>query len=151
MNGRTRQNTGETEREIRVEIPSRLEELSKIERLAQTIAHKFRLSTDKVDNLAIAMTEAVGNAIVHGNGRNPGKMVRIAYWQDSDMLRIRVEDQGKGFDPEAISDPLAPENLMKEHGRGIFILRNLMDEVRFSFSSKGTVVHMAIHIGERLT
>jgi serine/threonine-protein kinase RsbW len=131
---------------ICVEIPSRLEELSRVEKLAQKIAEKYCLPQDKLDNLAIAVTEAVGNAIIHGNRQNPEKTVKIAFRIDGGFLKIDVEDQGRGFNPDALSDPLLPENLMKENGRGIFILKSLMDEVHFSFSPEGTVVHMALRL-----
>jgi serine/threonine-protein kinase RsbW len=134
------------EKEICVEIPSRLEDLSRVEKLAQKIAKTYCLSQDKLDNLAIAVTEAVGNAILHGNRQDPQKLVRIRFHLDGAYLRIEVSDQGSGFDPDALSDPLLPENLMKESGRGVFILKSLMDDVHFTFSPKGTVVHMALKL-----
>ena len=134
------------EKEICVEIPSRLEELSRVEKLAQKIAKIYCLSQDKLDNLAIAVTEAVGNAILHGNRQDPEKMVRIRIHLDGIYLRIEVSDQGSGFDPDALSDPLLPENLMKESGRGVFILKSLMDDIHFAFSPEGTVLHMALKL-----
>jgi serine/threonine-protein kinase RsbW len=134
------------EKGIRVEIPSRLEELSRVEKLAQKIAKTYCLPPDKLDNLAIAITEAVGNAILHGNRLDPDKTVGIHFWPDGAYLRIDVEDQGGGFDPDSLSDPLLPENLMKESGRGVFILKSLMDDIRFSFSPNGTVVHMTLKV-----
>jgi serine/threonine-protein kinase RsbW len=137
---------GRESREICVEIPSRLEELSRVEKLAQRIARTYCLSKDKLDNLAIAVTEAVGNAILHGNRQDPEKRVRIRFKPDGAFLRIEVADQGSGFDPGALSDPLLPENLMKESGRGVFILKSLMDDIRFDFTPEGTVVHMALKL-----
>jgi serine/threonine-protein kinase RsbW len=131
---------------ISVEIPSRLEELNRVESLVQKIAKMVCLPQDRHDNLAIAITEAVGNAIIHGNHRDPDKKVRIQFQIDGPFLKVSVMDEGRGFDPNALSDPLLPENLMKESGRGIFILKNLMDEVHFSFSEKGTIVQMALKI-----
>ena len=139
------------EKEICVEIPSRLEELSRVEKLAQKIAKIYCLSQDKLDNLAIAVTEAVGNAILHGNRQDPEKMVRIRIHLDGIYLRIEVSDQGSGFDPDALSDPLLPENLMRESGRGVFILKSLMDEIHFTFSPEGTVLHMALKLRSEAT
>ena len=139
------------EKAMRVEIPSRLEELSRVEKLAQKIAKTYCVPQDKLDNLAIAITEAVGNAILHGNRLDPGKTVGISFRLDGVYLRIDVEDQGPGFDPESLSDPLLPENLMKESGRGVFILKSLMDDIRFSFSPDGTVVHMAMKVRDEAT
>jgi serine/threonine-protein kinase RsbW len=134
------------EKGICVEIPSRLEELSRVEKLAQKIAKTYCLDQDELDNLAIAVTEAVGNAIIHGNGRNPEKTVKISFRIDGEFLKIDVQDEGSGFDLRSLSDPLLPENMMKESGRGIFILKSLMSEVHFSFLPKGTVVHMALRL-----
>jgi serine/threonine-protein kinase RsbW len=129
-----------------VEIPSRLEELGRIERMAAKVARVYCLSHDELDNLAIAVTEAVGNAIVHGNGKDPAKRVRICFRIEEGFLKIDVEDEGKGFDPDSLSNPLLPENLMRESGRGIFILKSLMDRVDFNFTPGGTVVRMALRL-----
>jgi serine/threonine-protein kinase RsbW len=139
------------EKGMRVEIPSRLEELSRVEKLAQKIAKTYCVPPDKLDNLAIAITEAVGNAILHGNKLDPDKIVVIQFRMDGVYLRIDVEDQGRGFDPDSLRDPLLPENLMKESGRGVFILKSLMDDIRFSFSPNGTVVHMALKLRDEAT
>lgn len=134
-----------------VEIPSRLEELGRIERMAEKVAAVYCLSQEELDNLAIAVTEAVGNAIIHGNGRDPEKRVRIAFSVAAGFLTIEVADEGRGFDPAGLSDPLLPENLMKESGRGIFILKSLMDRVDFQFTPKGTVVRMGLRLKNRAT
>jgi serine/threonine-protein kinase RsbW len=139
------------DRGFAVEIPSRLEELGRIERLAAKVARVYCLSQNELDNLAIAVTEAVGNAIIHGNRRDPSKRVRIAFRVDAEFLRIDVQDEGTGFDPGTLSDPLLPENLMKESGRGIFILKSLMDRVDFRFTPAGTVVEMALRLKNRGT
>ncbi len=130
--------------EITVIIPSSLKELSKIERLAGEIAREMNFSEDQQDNFSIAVTEAVGNAIIHGNKTNPKKKVQIVFRPKKDRIEVSVTDQGQGFDLNKISNPLAPKNLMKESGRGIFILKTLMDEVSFSFSPKGTTVNFVI-------
>jgi serine/threonine-protein kinase RsbW len=133
-------------KEIKIEIPSRLEELSRVEKWTQRIANTYCLPSDRLDNLAIAVTEAVANAIIHGNRQDPHKKVRIHFHLDGDYLKIEVADEGAGFDPDALSDPLLPENLMKESGRGVFILKSLMDEVHFTFHPDGSVVHMALKL-----
>lgn len=130
----------QTSKEICLTISSRLEELSKIEKLSEKIACRMALDEDEKDNLSIAVTEAVGNAIVHGNKKNPQKKVHVVFRFGRDTVRISVRDEGEGFNPNALSDPLEPDNLMKESGRGIFILKTLMDEVRYSFSPEGTTV-----------
>jgi len=134
----------ETPQEISVTITSSLKELSGIERLAGEVARKMNLSEDQQDNFSIAVTEAVGNAIIHGNKKNPKKKVRIVFRLGKDKIKVSVTDQGQGFELNKITDPLDPKNLMKESGRGIFILKTLMDEVSFSFSPKGTTVNFVV-------
>jgi len=125
-------------------IPSRLDALGRVERIVQKIAERIGLSKDEHDNLAIAVTEAVGNAILHGNKKDPKKKVEVTAVLSKDRVEVTVKDQGVGFNPDHIGNPLDPQNLMKEHGRGIFILKSLMDEVAFQFSATGTSVRMVL-------
>lgn len=125
---------------------SRLDELKCVESLTNQAGETLGLSQDQTDNLAIAVTEAVGNAIVHGNKKNPDKTVTVVFKLDPDQVEVAVSDQGGGFDPRQIDDPLDPANLFKENGRGIFILKALMDDVRFEFSPKGTTIRMVMKV-----
>ncbi len=133
----------------RYEIPSRIQELQRMEHLAKAIGKQYSLSQDQIINIAIALTETVGNAILHGNKEDPKKKVHITFWAKGDALYINVQDEGKGFDLSKIEDPTLPENIMKERGRGIFILKNLVDEVSFSFSPHGTTVHMVMRLRDK--
>lgn len=127
-----------------VTIPSKLKELNKVELLSEKIARKLSLSEDQQDNLAIAVTEAVGNAIVHGNKKDPKKKVDVTFRIEEDRIEVTVQDEGDGFNPDELANPLDPNNIMKESGRGIFILKSLMDEVCFSFSPQGTTLRFAM-------
>lgn len=133
-----------TSEKITVTIPSNLEELTTIEKLSNDIADKMGLSEDQHDNLSIAVTEAVGNAIVHGNKKDPKKKVRIQVEIKKDRVKIAVTDQGKGFKPDELADPLDPENLLRESGRGIFILKALMDDVSWKFTDEGTTLQFSL-------
>lgn len=133
-------------KEICVTIPSRLEELSRIEQLTEDVATKLSLSEDARDNLAIAVTEAVGNAIVHGNKKDPNKKVTIKFVLRDNFVHVSVTDQGEGFQPDELADPLDPANLMKESGRGIFILKSLMTDVCFDFSKGGTTLKFSMKL-----
>lgn len=134
----------QTTEKITITIDSRLEELKTIEQLSNDISKKMGLSEDQHDNLSIAVTEAVGNAIVHGNKKDPTKKVRIQVEIRKNRVKIAVTDQGKGFDPDGLADPLDPKNLMKESGRGIFILKALMDDVCWKFSGEGTTLQFTM-------
>ena len=127
-------------------IPSKLEKLIEVEKYTEKIAEIVSLSKDQGDNLAIAVTEAAGNAIVHGNKKDPKKKVMIHFKITKKQVITDVMDQGTGFNPKSLSNPLKPENIMKENGRGIFILKSLMDKVSFHFSPKGTVIRMTLNI-----
>ncbi len=83
-------------------------------------------------NFRVGLTEALSNAMLYGNSRDPSKrvLVEIAFLQE--CIEARVTDQGSGFDPAAVPDPTSPENLMKPCGRGLFLMRKLMDEVRYN-------------------
>ena len=104
----------------------------------------MNFSKDQQDNLSIAVTEAVGNAIVHGNKKDINKKVHILFKLKKDQVDVRVKDEGKGFDPDTLDNPLNPENIMKENGRGIFILKALVDDVSFDFSPSGTTIKFSL-------
>jgi len=130
---------------FRHELTSELASLSRVEVLVDKAAGLMGFSEDERDNLAIALTEAAGNAIVHGNKLNPDKKIVILFRvKDKKTLEVSVRDQGSGFNPDALMDPTRPENLLKESGRGIFILKTLMDDVRFDFSKSGTTLSFTI-------
>ena len=88
----------------------------------------------------LALEEALNNAVVHGNRIDPEKLVQVLCHCDGKGISIAVKDQGQGFDPDTVPDPLSPENLSADHGRGIWLMRAAMDEV--SFENLGTEVHM---------
>jgi serine/threonine-protein kinase RsbW len=90
--------------------------------------------------IGIAVREAVANANKHGNQRDPHKAVSVDLAVEGDELVIRVEDEGAGFDPEQVADPLAPENRLKPSGRGIFYMKSFMDHMSYSFRPGGGTV-----------
>jgi serine/threonine-protein kinase RsbW len=90
--------------------------------------------------IELALQEAVTNAVRHGNRNNPTKSVRVGLLVCAHGVWIRVADQGAGFDPSSVPDPTLPENLQRENGRGVFLMRQLMDDV--SFNRRGNAVTM---------
>ncbi len=111
-----------------IDIPSNPDELPFIDETAGKIAKKMGFSKEQRDDIAIAVTEAVNNAIMHGNNADPRKIVHITFIVESAILTIKIRDEGPGFDPNSLPDPTAPENILLEKGRGLFIIRHLMDE-----------------------
>ncbi len=96
-------------------------------------------------NFRVGVTEALANAMMYGNSRDPGKHVKLEAWCASDQVRVRITDEGSGFDPGALPDPTQPQNLARARGRGVFLIRELMDEV--SFNEQGNSVEMVLYSG----
>jgi len=132
---------------LRIEIPSKPEKIAEVEAAVEQYLAPWVPSEDDRDSIAIALTEVLSNAIHHGNKLDPSKSVVVTVTVGASEVRVKVKDQGEGFDPSSLADPLAPENLLKASGRGIFILRALMDRVDFDFSHGGTLVTLEKKIG----
>ena len=122
-----------------LEIASDTRYLTKVERLSEQVAKHAQMDESDGDDLGIVTTELVNNAIHHGNKNDPSKKVLVSFIVDDKHLELRIKDQGNGFNPKSLKDPLAPENLMNESGRGIFLIRALMDSLDFEFTDSGTV------------
>ena len=131
-----------SKKEHKLKIASKRENVEQVEELTEKICKAISFSEDERDSIAIAVTEMVNNAIIHGNKLDPNKNVHISIMPLQGGIRITIRDEGDGFDPEDIPNPLAPENLLKESGRGLFIVKSLMDEVEYNFLSGGTEIRM---------
>ena len=129
---------------IRIEIPSLSENIRMIESFIDNAKEKYHLDDDIYGNIMIAVTEAVNNAIKHGNQNNSSKNVSLSLALEEGLIRFRVEDEGQGFDYNHLPDPTAPENLEKPGGRGIFLMKHLSDEV--TFKEKGKIVELSFYI-----
>jgi serine/threonine-protein kinase RsbW len=104
------------------------------------VSHSIGLDEDSAHWVGVAIRESVINAIKHGNRNDASKRVFVEFETSTDnvpSLAIRVRDEGEGFDPDTIADPLAPENLLKSSGRGIFLIRNFMDDVQLQRAPEG--------------
>ncbi|MBS1657452.1 MAG: ATP-binding protein [Bacteroidetes bacterium] len=119
----------QTSREL--EFASVPENVNKVEAFVEVLKTDLQLSEEMEANILVSLSEAVNNAIVHGNKNNPAKKVSIKMEKDGNLLSFVVADEGEGFDPGVIIDPTAPENLDKPSGRGIFLMRSLADKVEF--------------------
>lgn len=121
-------------------IPSDLANLSLVESMIDKACQRVAVDEDNYGNVLIAVTEAVNNAIIHGNKMDNGKLVDIAFYDEPSAFGFEIMDKGSGFDFEHLPDPTAPENIEKENGRGIFLMRNLADEVLFNDSGNSVSV-----------
>ena len=93
----------------------------------------------------MVVREAVINAIMHGNKKDPAKHVQVEYELNDEALKIKIADEGAGLDPDSVPDPLAPENILRSSGRGIFLMKAIMDEVHFHQLDPGTEIEMIKH------
>src|SRR5918996_3132588 len=119
---------------VRIEFGSAFDMLDFVQVVSDYIGRMAGLDEDSLHWVSVAVRECVVNAIKHGNRNDESKRVVVEFSpvppHDPEELVIRVEDEGEGFDPEEIADPLAPENILKSSGRGIFLIRNFMDDVQ---------------------
>lgn len=114
-----------------IDFPSVAENIHLVEKLIDAVCEEHHVAEDHYGNILIAMTEAVNNAIHHGNGLNPEKKTSVVFDRSETQIKFTVIDEGVGFDFDNLPDPTSPENLEKPNGRGIFLMKNLADEIHF--------------------
>ena len=126
-------------------LDSSIESVNKIEQTAELCAVSAGFDEDAVSNISMAIREAAVNAVLHGNAYDANKTVKASFETTVEALTIRICDQGPGLDPDTIPDPLAPENILRGSGRGIFLMRAFMDEVKFRQLHPGTELTLIKH------
>ena len=126
---------------VRLEFTSTFEMLDFVQVVSDHVGQTLGLDEDTLHYVGVAIRECVINAIKHGNRNNASKHVFVEFSTENppggNVLTIHVRDQGEGFDPDTVADPLAPENLLKASGRGIFLIRSFMDEVQLRTVPEG--------------
>lgn len=122
--------------QVKIQIPSIIENIRIVESFIDNSKDKFQIEDDIYGNIMVAVTESVNNAIRHGNKFDKDKNVYLTLVVNENHLKFEVEDEGHGFDTESLPDPTAVENLENPGGRGIFLMRNLSDEVKFTNNGK---------------
>jgi serine/threonine-protein kinase RsbW len=137
--------------DVHLEVHSTVEALDLVQAVTEHIARQLGLDDESLHWTAMAVRESVINAITHGNGGDPSKLVFIDYGATPEeapaSFVVRVRDQGQGFDPGRLTDPLTPENVLKSGGRGIFLIRKFMDDVSLQRARDGGMeVRMLKHI-----
>ena len=135
----------ELERSLRSEVTAISPFVDKI----MLLLRKCGCVPEGVSDVETALREALANAIIHGNHEDPRKHVRVRCRCNPDEVSIAVKDEGQGFDIDKVADPTAPENIGSVHGRGIYLMKAFMDEVRFE--EGGVVVHMRKRAGQKST
>jgi len=127
--------------DVHLEIHSTLEALDLVQAVTEHIARRLGFDEDSLHWTTMAVRESVVNAITHGNASDPAKIVFIDYtatpeFEPADFI-VSVRDQGRGFDPETVKDPLTPENVLSASGRGVFLIRQFMDDVSMQRAPQG--------------
>src|SRR5215472_1455308 len=111
-------------------LDSNLDSVDYAEEITMGVAKRAGFDEDDLTKIGMAVRESMVNAVVHGNRYNANKKVRFSIHKDTDRVTVRIIDEGEGFDVESVPDPLAPENLFRNSGRGIFLIRSFMDDCR---------------------
>ena len=127
-------------------LSSEPQQITKVEGFLIQLNNRLHLDDVLFNKMLVATTEAVNNGIIHGNKRDPHKKVTLTCELNHESLTIRVDDEGSGIDLSMLPDPLAPENLLRENGRGVFLMRSLMDDVEFTKTVGGSSVIMKMSV-----
>jgi serine/threonine-protein kinase RsbW len=127
-------------------FPSDPDLLPEIEDWIMEIAQEAKLHEDKYNHLALSVAEASANSMMHGNKADKNVPIDVQVAYDSEQIEITFADQGKGFNIKEVPDPTAPENILKDSGRGIHIMRSFLDDLRYNFSDKGTEVTLVLKL-----
>lgn len=124
----------------KITIHSDISDISLVEKLIDELSQQYSFHSDVYGKLLLAVVEGVNNAIVHGNKMVSEKKVTISYEVESNRISFTIRDEGQGFDHTLLPDPTTPENIERTHGRGVFLMKHLTDEL--AFSDKGNEVKL---------
>jgi serine/threonine-protein kinase RsbW len=129
---------------VSISIASIRSNIRLVEQFLLDLREGFALTDAEVDRILVSVTEAVNNGIVHGNRLDPEKLVHLTCHVYSDRLQFEIRDEGNGFAPEDVPNPLDEANLLKEGGRGLHIIKSLMDSVEFSRKPEGMTLSLTL-------
>ena len=128
----------------KIQITSKPENLNIVEKLIENIKEEYKLGEDSYGNILVAVSDAVNNAILHGNKANPEKKVDIGYQCKDNKISFIVTDEGEGFNHYNLPDPTAAENIEKPSGRGVFLMKHLSDHIIFSNNGRTVELYFKI-------
>ncbi len=135
-----------SEEKYYLEIESDPNNLITVEEFINYFAKDLGLNDDKLSALLLAVTEATTNAIIHANKSDKNKMVQITAKIVDGKLNVIIKDEGPGFEPEDVPDPTDPENLLKDSGRGLYLMRIYMDDLQYRHTPTGTETILVLNI-----
>lgn len=129
---------------IMLKLSSNTRNIALVEAFVERAVDQYKIGPDIYGNILITLTEAVNNAIIHGNSNDESKTVKIKLQRNDNCLAVSVSDEGGGFDYQAVPDPTCPENLLQVGGRGVFLMRQLSDGIHFH--NNGATVEMRFNL-----
>jgi serine/threonine-protein kinase RsbW len=138
--------TGPQTGRLSFKLASTMDSVAEIEAAAEKLTSSAGMDEDESFRVVMAVREAAVNAVLHGNGYDPNKQVSASFENTGKSLVITIADEGEGLDPDKLPDPLAPENLLRGTGRGIFLIRSFLDEVHFRQLHPGTELTLIKHL-----
>ncbi|VAX17256.1 Serine-protein kinase RsbW [hydrothermal vent metagenome] len=127
-------------------ISSDPDNLVEVEKFVADVADELNFNDEIKNSLTLSVSEATSNAIVHGNKLDPKKFVKIKIIVDDDEVIVIIKDEGSGFDPTSVPNPTTPENLLKDSGRGIHIMKTFLKDLQYNFTEDGTEVILILHL-----
>lgn len=130
------------------EIQSNPEFLPELEEFILDIAKDIGLDNEKINSLSLSFSEAVSNSIIHGNKSDSQKKIKITVEVDAEKIVIIIKDEGKGFNIESVPDPTKPENILKDSGRGIHIMKSFLNGLTYNFTSSGTETILTLNLNK---
>ena len=134
------------ENKYHLEIESDPNNLITVEEFVNFFAKDIGLKNEQIAALLLAVTEATTNAIIHANKCNVNKTVTVDVTVNSSTLIVKIIDEGAGFDPAKIPDPTLPENLLKDSGRGVYLMKIYMDDLKYNVTPTGTETILTLNI-----
>ena len=124
-----------------IRVASQTRYIRKVSSRILSFLNGYKIDEGRIFDIRLCIEEAVRNAMVHGNRSDKKLFVKTAYWIDGDTLNIEIEDEGQGFDHRGVADPTAPSHILKNSGRGVYLIKKLMDKVEYN--GKGNKITMA--------
>ena len=138
--------TGPQTGRLSFKLASTMDSVAEVEATAEKVATAAGIDEDESFRVVMAVREAAVNAVLHGNAYDPNKKISVSFENTGKSLVITIADEGEGLDPSTLPDPLAPENLLRGTGRGIFLIRSFLDEVHFRQLHPGTELTLVKHL-----
>lgn len=133
-----------TELALSLTLDSHPKNIAEVEPYVTQVVQKYEINKELYGNMLITLTEAVSNAIIHGNSAKTSKKVKVSTQCSGTKICFSIQDEGAGFDPDVLPDPTAPENIMTPGGRGVFLMRQLSDAVTFSDNGRLVVLEFSL-------